>query len=226
MVETIFFWSMTAAISAVICFYLLYKTQMKGIQMVCLVVCLVGGAYLLYHYLGRSKMLATYYSSPAKQARQTQKQIRPLVTQMTRRITQLEFKVAQDQTDLRSWWQLGQLYQLKRDLANAKRAFAQAVRLAPENLNLQAQYASSCAQFNGGRLDPKTHRRVLSILAQAPQHDVALNLLALDAYQSGHFKQAIEHWQTILNVVKEDPKKQQITMMVQKMIQKAKQRSN
>jgi hypothetical protein len=72
------------------------------------------------------------------------------------------------------------------------------LRLDLENIDLILHFAGIHSQLQQGVLQPEVQRLLLALLKAAPQQVKALNLLAVHAYKTQQFSQAIGYWRLIL----------------------------
>ena len=61
------------------------------------------------------------------------KKTRIISYDVKKQLYKLEFKIKNDKNDLKSWWQLGKLYQLLKEYKQAESAFFNAHKLKPSN---------------------------------------------------------------------------------------------
>ena len=99
------------------------------------------------------------------------------------------------------WFLLGRLYASAGQWQLAYNAFAQAVKLNPNDQKAQIQYALTLWQLNQQKLDANIRPLFLRLIAHQPHQPDALAVLALDAYKQKNFAQAIEYWKRLLLVL-------------------------
>lgn len=117
------------------------------------------------------------------------------------RIIQLEEKVATGPDDAMSWARLGRAYlNIQRD-TDAKRAYAEAYALEPENTVILATYAGLV--FDANPRDPEG--QALELFKQLhvldAEHPDGLWFLGLAAYSEGNLGRTIELWTKLLGVL-------------------------
>lgn len=66
------------------------------------------------------------------------------------------------------------------------------------NIDLILHFAALHSQVQHGILQPEVQRLLLALLKAVPRQVKALNLLAIHAYKTRQFSQAIEYWELIL----------------------------
>lgn len=67
-----------------------------------------------------------------------------------------------------------------------------------DNIDLILHFAALHSQMQQGVLQPEVQRLLLALLKAVPQQVKALNLLAIHAYKTQQFLQAIAYWELIL----------------------------
>lgn len=67
-----------------------------------------------------------------------------------------------------------------------------------ENLDLILNFAQIHSKAQSGVLQPEIQQLLQAVLKAAPQQITALNLLAVNAYKTEQYSQAIEYWERIL----------------------------
>lgn len=66
------------------------------------------------------------------------------------------------------------------------------------NMDLILHFATLHSQLQQGILEPEVQRLLLALLKVVPKQVKALNLLAIHAYKTNQFSQAITYWELIL----------------------------
>ena len=95
------------------------------------------------------------------------------------------------------WFLLGKLYLHQGQLPLAQQALAEANKLRPQHMQTQLLYAQSLF-FQQRKLNGQAHALLTQVLKQQPDHPVAINFLAMDAYQQQHYAQAVSYWEKLL----------------------------
>lgn len=98
--------------------------------------------------------------------------------------------------------------QLRNDTKQIRSLYAQLQReLVKDSLNLKfdldnvdliLHFATVHSQLQQGILEPEVQRLLLALLKALPKQVKALNLLAIHAYKTNQFAQAITYWELIL----------------------------
>lgn len=79
--------------------------------------------------------------------------------------------------------------------------YQRAVRIAPEDADLQAEYAQAAYFASGNRFSPEADSALESALALDPDNLTALGLKGIRAFESGDYPVAIASWQNALQTI-------------------------
>lgn len=150
---------------------------------------LLGG--VLYAQLGRLD-LADFRAEA--QARPQPAAVAPEIRQMIDRLAE---RMQKDPGDIKGWLLLGRSYQQTEDYAKALDAYAQAEKLAPDNLDIQAFHAEALGQSLEGDYTGEPAKIAAAILSKNPKQHTALWLAGVAAAQQGDNKQAIAYLETL-----------------------------
>lgn len=112
-------------------------------------------------------------------------------------IKALQERLKQDPNSAQGWFLLGRIYVSLGAFKEAVRAFAQAEKLDSNNPDILFQYAQAL-YFYQHSLKGKPAELLNKLLQIKPQNDLAINLLAIAAYEEGNYQQAIDYWEKIL----------------------------
>jgi len=120
-------------------------------------------------------------------------------------IASLEAKLKANPEDAEGWRLLARGQQSMQNFAGALDALKKARELAPDNIDVQVEYAEALALSTSTR---RIEGEALSLLDDALQRDPtqqrALWLLGIAAVQHGDKKQAIEYWTTLRGMLEPD----------------------
>lgn len=101
----------------------------------------------------------------------------------------------------KGWYLLGRLYgQLQRP-EQALHAFSQAYKLSPHDARIQFNFAQASFVVQHLHLNHQAKQLLLQLQDNVKLRASALNLLALNAYQSGDYTAAIRDWRRLLTLV-------------------------
>lgn len=112
-------------------------------------------------------------------------------------IERLAERLKTDGGDLRGWLLLARSYEQIEEYGKAVDAYAQAMRLAPDNLDTKASYAEALGESMEGNYTGEPARLAAEILAKDPKHRSALWLAGAAAAQNGDTKQALQYLETL-----------------------------
>ncbi len=117
-------------------------------------------------------------------------------TQLTAWQRTLEQRVAAKPDDQQSWYLLGHVHLRAQRFEPAAQAFAQAhgVALAQgqaADVNLDLYWLQARYLAARGKLDEGSQKIVKRVLEKAPNHPFILEILAMDAFRLGDYKQAV-----------------------------------
>jgi cytochrome c-type biogenesis protein CcmH len=99
---------------------------------------------------------------------------------------------------------LGRSYSVLDRFPEAAEAYANAVKRAPPDAQLLADYADALAMAQGRRLQGEPERLIAKALAIDPRNVKALALAGTAAFENKDFKGAIVQWRKILDIVPAD----------------------
>lgn len=146
----------------------------------------VGGSQDLYHY--QQQQVSNQQATALTQQLKTPQAV----------LSKLEKTVAQNPNDPQGWFLLGRLYMDFQRTKDATKAFAHANQLKPNDPDIMLQYAQALFVQNHMRLNSQAKALLKAVVTQDPNNQGVINLLALDAYSSKHYQQAIDYWQSLL----------------------------
>ena len=141
-------------------------------------------ALVAYFALGRPDLVA---SPPEKVSR----------AETDQAIERLAQRLQANPSDLEGWVLLGRSLLATRQPERAARAYAFAMKLAPESLDLKGYYAQALAESNQGSMLGKPAEIVADILKQDPKHKSGLWLAGIAAGERGDLAAAIRYWETL-----------------------------
>ncbi len=143
---------------------------------------------LLYAMLGRFD-LADFRAEPV-----AQQKIAPEIQAMIDRLAE---RLKKEPGDLKGWLLLGRSYSQTEQYDQAVDAYAHALKLDPENLDVKSSYAEALGESMGGNYSGEPAKIALEILAKDPTHKHALWLAGAGAAQSGETAKAIAYLETL-----------------------------
>ena len=121
----------------------------------------------------------------------SQAQIEDMVEKLARRLAQ---PPAGEQPDPQAWEMLARSYAALQRFADADRAYARAIELAPKNAQLLADRADVLAMLQGQRADGEPTRLIEQALALDPNNLKALALAGTAALERKDAAAALRYW--------------------------------
>ena len=112
-------------------------------------------------------------------------------------IRQLADRLAKQPNDLEGWILLARSLQATDQPDKAATAYEFALKLAPEDLDLKAQYAQALAETHQGSLAGKPAEIVDEILKKNPDHPTALWMAGIAAAERKDAAKAAEYWERL-----------------------------
>lgn len=110
----------------------------------------------------------------------------------------LEKRLKDKPDDAEGWYVLGRSYLSLQRAADAEAALQRAVKLAPGQARMLAQYAEAMAIADKGDLQGRARALIAEALELDPQEEKALELAGLSAYQRQEWAQAAYYWRHLL----------------------------
>ncbi len=197
-------------------FALTSKTQKQVAAIVAVVI--PAAALLLYAHLSPPQWQQLVEYNPAEVAKA--KANLPSIDAM---VGKLEAKLRQNPMDPKGWALLGRSYFVMGRYSEASNAYAQASKLsADKDADILADYAEALAMSNNGNLKGEAEQIIGRALASQPDHPKSLWLAGSAAFQTGQYKNAIRHWETLYNM--HPDKSNEGAQVLQKQIAEARSR--
>ncbi len=115
-------------------------------------------------------------------------------------IANLEAKLKDNPKDLDGWKRLGRARMVLNEFAKAAEAYRQAHELAPDDVQVMADYAAALirAQPQGKEITPEAVIVLKKLIAKDPNNALALFYLGLAAAEGGNKEVAAAHWKKLL----------------------------
>lgn len=150
----------------------------------------------LYGGLGRMDLIGNPVTTAEKPAMNA--------GDMQARIEQLSERLKQQPNDLDGWLLLGRSLMSIQEMDKALQAYEFALKLAPDNLDVQALYAQALGETNQGSLLGKPSEIIDGILQRNPAHMHGLWLAGLAAAERQDNAKAVEYWKKLKSVMPAD----------------------
>jgi len=137
-------------------------------------------------------------------------------------IEKLQARLSDKPESARGWYLLGRLYASQQQWQHAHDAFAKAHQFLPNDEQITVNYAQSIWQLNKNKFDDTSRALFKTVLQKNENQPDALAMLAMDAFVSHDYPQAISYWQRLLKLA---PPDSEDAKALRKAITKAQQRS-
>lgn len=144
----------------------------------------------------------------------------PMVLQM---VARLEQRLVEQPDDAEGWAQLGRSYAVLGRPEDARRAYRQALQLAPEHVEIMGAYAAFLLGLDPSQPPPEAVALFRKLYALDPKHPGALWALGIVAYRKEEFGQAVQYWEQLLA---ELPAGSEVESQIQRAIADARARSH
>ncbi|MEK7815848.1 MAG: tetratricopeptide repeat protein, partial [Pseudomonadota bacterium] len=134
-------------------------------------------------------------------------------------VARLEKRLESAPDDPAGWARLGRSYAVLERFDDAKRVYAKATQLAPDDAAILTDYATLLISENPRQPSKEALAAFTRLYQLNPKHPGALWVLGLDAYNTGKYKQAAKHWEGLL---KELPPESEVGPQVRQAVEQAK----
>ena len=161
-------------------------------------------AMVLYYVLGSSLEWSSWQRFQAMQAQGVFSS-----EGLMRWMKVLKVRTHEHPDDAKAWLILGKLQLAKQRYTEATQALDHALRLVPNNRDVQVMWIEAQFYAQSQRLNGKAYELAMNIDKQGDDGGVILTLLALDAEHKQQPGQAIQYWQRLLLRVSPDSKSYQ-----------------
>lgn len=195
--------------------YPLRRTKLAILMMLPLMIVFLSFAY------GRWGAWSEWQKYTHREAKQKQVEaVLQTIKSPAELIDRLKARLNENPESVRGWYLLGRLYASQNEWLQARDAFFKAHQLKPGDEVATVNYAQSLWQLNQQQFNGQIRDLFKSLLQKNPNQPDALAMLAMDAYASHDYKQAIDYWQQLLKLA---PKQSDEAQMISKAIAKAQQ---
>lgn len=116
-------------------------------------------------------------------------------------ITRLQAVLRQQPDSARGWYLLGRVYASQQQWQQADQAFSKAWKLKPDDDLITVNYARNLWELNHQQLNDNSRHLLLDVLGRNAKQPDALAMLAMDAFENHHDRQAIDYWQQLLAIL-------------------------
>jgi len=138
-------------------------------------------------------------------------------------INKLRARLDDSPKSAKGWYLLGRLYSSQNDRQNALNAFTKAYQFKPDDEQYAVNYAHSLWLVNNQQFTVQITEILTHLLKNNPKQPDALAMLAMDAFESHAYEDAISYWQRLLKIA---PQQSEEAQAIRKAIAKAQARIN
>ncbi len=158
-------------------------------------------ALTLYIFLGNWRVLENHWRQQALE-KQVQNKI-AAIKDPQQLIDELKAHLQEKPKSAEGWFLLGKLYLTQGQSKEAENALQAAYQLAPNQANYLLTFAEAYLLNHQNRLSPALQSALSDFLKENPNSVTALNFLAIHAYETHRYHQAVQYWQQALSQVEE-----------------------
>lgn len=138
-------------------------------------------------------------------------------------IDKLKAKLDDNPQSAKGWYLLGRLYSSQNQNQKAVEAFAKAHKLKPQDEQFTVNYAHSLWQMNNQQFNEEIIGIFNRLLQDNPNQADALAMLAMNAFMSHAYEDAIGFWQRLLRMA---PEQSEESQAIRRAIAKAQEKLN
>ncbi len=124
-------------------------------------------------------------------------------------IDKLRAKLDDNPKSAKGWYLLGRLYSSQNDKQSAVNAFAKAYQFYPDDEQYAVNYAHSLWVLNNQQFTEQITEIFSRLLKNNPNQPDALAMLAMDAFVSHAYEDAVSYWQRLLKLAPEQSEEAQ-----------------
>lgn len=114
-------------------------------------------------------------------------------------VAALAKRLEENPSDADGWSMLGRSYVSLEKYREASDAYAKAAAIKPQDADVLLEYAFALAMANGRQLQGQPTELLRKALQIAPDNPRVLELAGSAEFEAKNYKQAIEHWQKLLD---------------------------
>ena len=129
-------------------------------------------------------------------------------------ITRLEKRLQENPADAEGWMMLGRTYMTLKRYSDASRAFEKVISQIGEKASVLLALADATAMSNNGQISGKPLELVEKALAMSPNEPTGLWLAGMGYEEQGRYRKAIQSWQKLLPLLKDEQSKQKVNSMI------------
>lgn len=129
-------------------------------------------------------------------------------------ISRLEKRLHENPADAEGWMMLGRTYMALKRYSDATSAFEKVISQVGEKASVLLALADATAMSNNGQITGKPLELVEKALALSPNEPTGLWLAGMGYEEQGKYRKAIQSWQKLLPLLKDEQAKQKVTNMI------------
>jgi cytochrome c-type biogenesis protein CcmH len=134
-------------------------------------------------------------------------------------VASLAKRMEQNPGDAAGWIMLGRSYLTLQRYSDASNAYGKAAALKPDDADVWADYAFAMGMANGKSLLGQPGEFIKKALALDPDNPKALELAGSAAFEAKNYREAINHWQRLLQ---KTPRDSELAQALSERIEQAK----
>jgi len=150
------------------------------------------GVSLFYFVIGHPGMADNPYQHFMEKQEPTEESMRA-----REYVAKIKEKLKEDPTEKIGWMALGHFEQQLGNMPESLKAYEQAYKLAPEDVDVMVAYGESLVFFSKGRVNPAALSLFRKALRTQAHHPAARHYMALADYQAGDIREAYDQWRVI-----------------------------
>ncbi|HHT0594839.1 TPA: tetratricopeptide repeat protein [Legionella anisa] len=207
---------LAAGLTGLACILMVYPFRRRFTASLLLVPAIFLGAFTGYFYWGGfgGWQAHLHHLSSQKQAKKMLESIKS----PQELIEKLRAKLDETPKSAKGWYLLGRLYSSQNEKQNAVNAFAKAYQLNPDDEQYAVNYAHSLWVLNNQQFTEQITELFNRLLKNNPNQPDALAMLAMDAFVSHAYEDAISYWRRLLKLA---PEQSEEAKAIRKAIAKA-----
>ncbi|MGL5743206.1 MAG: tetratricopeptide repeat protein [Legionella sp.] len=208
-----------AALGLLACIFFVYPFRRRFVTLFLMVPCVFVSAFIGYFYCGGFDEWQ-HYMQHLKTHEQAQHVLQSIKSPQEL-IEKLKVKLNDTPKSAKGWYLLGRLYSIQNERQNAVDAFAKAYQFEPDDEQYAINYAHSLWVMNNQQFTVQVTEIFSRLLKNNPNQPDALAMLAMDAFVSHAYEDAIDYWQRLLKIA---PPQSEEAQAIRKAIAKAEER--
>lgn len=190
--------SMLAGLTVLASIFMMYPLRSSFIAKLLMVPTLFIAAFTGYFFWGDFNGWQRYVQSLVTQEKA--QQMLQSIKSPQELIEKLRAKLDNTPKSAKGWYLLGRLYSSQNDTKKAVDAFAKAYQFNPADEQYAVNYAHSLWRVNNQQFTEQSTELFRRLLKKNPNQPDALAMLAMDAFASHAYEDAISYWQRLLKM--------------------------